>query len=290
MAAPGVDPLEKSVNSAEIPSMSEALNLWETEKIDHSVLNYYYEHKSPNAQLSQKPQTRIFTVNLEPSKHFTSCRASFISFEVRLVKLPDHEKLPPIHPQPSLNVPNTGDVNLSTNDNVTSSQIDQSEARLPSPSTQHECIGNKFVLDNDELHSGKKRFEEKKERYEMEKKKKQERMRRWIEEQEEYRRRWQEKNSESQKHKMHCKRKRDLTTGLPEHDVEAKRRKMLDQREFHDRKRKRQTDCPTDRDIELEMRKKRKKEEEKEEMNIKDDPNPEPVVYPGSNLDNAAGR
>ena len=115
-------------------------------------------------------------------------------------------------------------------------------------------------------------------------------MQRWIEEQEEYRRRWQEKNSESQKHKMHCKRKRDLTTGLPEHDVEAKRRKMLDQREFHDRKRKRQTDCPTDRDIELEMRKKRKKEDGKEEMNIKDDPNPDPIPYPGANLDNAAGR
>ena len=61
MAAPRVDPLEKSVNSAEIPSTSEALNLWETEKIDHSVLNYYHEQKSPNAQLSQKPQTCIFS-------------------------------------------------------------------------------------------------------------------------------------------------------------------------------------------------------------------------------------
>ena len=159
--------------------------------------------------------------------------------------------------------------------------------------TQHECVGNRFVLDQaseqdpDELQR-KRQYEEKKERYEMEKKKKQERMQRWLEEQEECRRRWRSeypKSSETKNHKMQCKRRREegLTTEAADHDLDSKRRKMMDEREFHDRKRKRQTDCPTDRDMAFEMRKKRKIEEE---MTIKDDP----IPYKGSNLDNAPGK
>ena len=260
----GDERIEKSVNSAQIPSTSESLNLWETEQIDHSILSYYFESKGPNSPVSVNPQSKIFTVNLKPSKHFTSCRASYISFEVRLIKLPSHDKLPPIHPAPTSDSPQTagvmsqgtrGDNNLSANDNESSVRIDQSEAR---PQTQHECIGNKFVLeqDSDELERNRK-YEEKKERYEMEKKKKQERMQRWLEEQEEYRRRWRSEypeSSEAKNHKMQCKRRREgLTTEAADHDLDSKRRKMMDQREFHDGKRKRQTDCPTDRDMAFKM-------------------------------------
>ena len=310
MANHGGDPLEKSVNSTNIPSTSESLNLWETEQIDHSVLSHYYEKKSPISPLTNNPQSKIFTINLEPSKHFTSCRGSFISFDVRLIKLPNHDKLPPIHPTSS---DSTQTVVKSSNDNPTSSGIDQSEGRLHSPLTQHECVGNRFVLDQaseqdpDELQR-KRQYEEKKERYEMEKKKKEERMQRWLKEQEEYRRRWQKEyghgyghghgNSERKK----CnQRRRDLTT---EGQTDAKRRKISPQREFHDRKRKMQTDCLTDKDIDFEMRKKRKKkeeekkeeeeeeeEEDKDKYKDKDDPpTPAPTPFKGANFDNCLGK
>lgn len=288
----GEDMIEKSVNSADIPSTSESLNLWETEKIDHSILSYYMETKSPNSPVSVNPQAKIFTINLEPSKHFTSCRASYISFDIRLIKLPSHDKLPPIYPPPtqtSADVTshlNPEDSNIPANDNENSAGIGQSEARPYIPLTQHECIGNKFVLEQDSDEVGeRRRYEEKKE---MEKKKKEERMHRWLKEQEEYRQRWHREHperSDAKKRKMHCKQRRDLTTEATEHEHESKRRKMMDVR-GEDRKRKRQTDCPTDSDMAFEMRKKRKKEEEK---NIKDDP-PAPTPYKGSNLDNAIGK
>ena len=153
------EPIEKKVTSRDIPCGSTYFQLWQGEDVDFTILSHYYDQKCPVTPLLQNPQTKQFTISLEPSKHFILPRASYITFETRIVSVDgnEHKKLPPVSPPPKKQTSfvsqheKTSCENTplhSANDSLLPNGIVQSEVRSNSPLIQrHFSHGTKFVLD-----------------------------------------------------------------------------------------------------------------------------------------------
>ena len=199
----GGEKIEKSVNFTDVPANGDILNLWQNESVDYTVLSHYFEKKTPSQPLSQNPQTKSFVINVEPSKHFTLLRASYLTFEMRLCQLDEkHSKLPPITPpklQKTSVVTSHEDASHErnpANGRARAENISQSEARKKGLLVQHHHTnGNTFVLDNE--HEKQKRtnnmehdmrHDMRQRSNEMEDRKKRERMERWINEQQNHQR------------------------------------------------------------------------------------------------------
>ena len=152
------EPIEKKVTSRDIPCGSAYFQLWQGEEVDFTILSHYFEAKSPITPLLQNPQTRQFTISLEPSKHFILPRASYITFETRIVPIDgnEHKKLPPVTPPKLQTFSDSPHEKTSyenaplrpANDSGSPNGIDQSEVKSSSPLIQrHFSHGTKFVLE-----------------------------------------------------------------------------------------------------------------------------------------------
>ena len=294
------EPIEKNVNSSDLPCSSEYLNLWGEEKIDWSILSHYYEIKGPSIPLQNKPQTKIFNINFEPSRHFTFCRGSYLSFDIRQVRLPNHDKLPPIHPPPKLS-------NDTTNERSERREtIDQSETR------PQEYAGNTYVLDR-QLPNGQERQErherqerqerherqERQERHEMEKRKKRERMEKWIGEQ--YRRK-RLKSEQDNDPSPSAKRRKMLPSDAEENEGnsseignlwERGRKRGRDKESMMEEpriKKSRKTECnersPSNLEATSDLSGNCNKRLTDEGQTVTDDP----IPFKGSNFENAIGK
>lgn len=157
------EPLEKKVTSRDIPCGSSYFQLWQGEEVDFTILSHYFDCRLPTQTLQQNPQTKQFTISIEPCKHYILPRASYVTFETRIVQVDgnEHKKLPPVTPpkmrtsseRPCEKTSQDKASFVSANGSFSPNVTGQSEVRSSSPLIQrHFSHGTKFVLEQGQGH------------------------------------------------------------------------------------------------------------------------------------------